>query len=214
MGKCYRAVKRLIDIAASVFFLVVFVPIGLIIGLSIFISAGNPVIFSSKRVGMNKKKFTVYKFRTLANGVERRDDGLSDKVVINGFTNFMRLTHLDETLQLYNVIKGEMTLIGPRPLDVPRYNWLKGQDAKWDSIFEVRPGMTCLNQIARYTYWGMGKLRELDGLDKIKRRNRLVLDRYYIKNESFMLDAKITYWTLSYLFLGFFKKMLKKAQIV
>ncbi len=206
----YRTIKRIIDFCFSFLFLLLLSPVLLFLGLAVLVSDGRPVIFSAKRVGKNKRLFTVYKFRTLVNGVKRRTDGLGDKIVINKLARYMRDTHLDETLQLWNVLKGDISLIGPRPLDVPRYHHLKSKDMSWDRIFKVKPGMTCLNQIARYSNWGMTRIRKLKGLKNMKRRNRLKLDKYYIKNESPSLDMKMVLWTIEYLFIGLFTKVFKK----
>lgn len=208
----YRATKRIIDFSVSSLCMVIFSPFLLLLGLSIFFSDGWPIIFSSKRMGKDGRQFTVYKFRTLINGLKRRNDGLSDKVVINKFARFMRDTHLDEILQLFNVVKGDMSLIGPRPLDIPRYYHLKSKDPAWEQVLSVKPGMTCINQIARYTPWGMEKARQMNGLGSMKRRNRLRLDKYYMRRESLVLDMKIVSWTLWYLFSGFFQKMFKKGE--
>lgn len=212
MIEVYRLIKRVVDFCLSLIFFIVFSPVILFLSTYMLVSAGRPIIFKAERVGKDKKIFTVYKFRTLVNGIERRKDGLSPQVVINNVAAFMRDTHLDEVLQLFNVIKGDMALIGPRPLDVPRYEHLKSLDPSWDEIFRVKPGMTCINQIAKYSPWGMGKARKLKGLENAEKRNRLMLDRYYIQNESVLLDIRIVLWTMRYLVLGFFKKMFKKGE--
>jgi lipopolysaccharide/colanic/teichoic acid biosynthesis glycosyltransferase len=211
--KIYKILKLLLDILFSIIALILISPLILILFISILISDGRPIIFKSKRIGINKNKFLVYKFRTLINGIKRREDGLADKIVINKFAKFMRDTHLDEVLQLINVIKGDIALIGPRPLDLERYYHLKSNNHKWDSIFKIKPGMTCLNQIARYSNKGFEKVKRLKGLSRMKRRNRLRLDLYYIKNESIFLDLKITFWTIEYLIICFFKKMFKKGAL-
>ena len=213
MKRLYRLVKRVMDFCLSLCFLIISSPGLLLLGFLIWAADGWPVIFSAKRLGKDKNTFTVYKFRTLVNGVKRRKDGLSPKIVINRVAEYMRDTHLDETLQLVNVIKGNITLIGPRPLDVPRYHHLHSEDPKWDYIFKAKPGMTCINQIARYSNWGMDRVRKLNGLKNLKRRNRLKLDRYYIKNESPLLDLKVILWTIEYLFVGLFTKIFKKEEV-
>lgn len=212
MIKVYRLAKRIVDFTVSLLCMILFSPLLLILGLLIWIADGSPVIFSAKRVGKNKKLFTVYKFRTLKKGLKRRKDGLADKIHVSRLTQIMRDTHLDEVLQLFNVVKGDMALIGPRPLDFPRYNHLHSEDKTWDYILRVKPGMTCINQIARYSEWGMDKTRGLKGLKNMQRRNRLLLDKYYVNNESFALDTKITLWTFRYLIFGFFKKLFKKGE--
>ena len=212
MVKVYRLFKRVIDICLSSILLVVSSPLLLILALSIFVSAGTPVIFKSDRVGKDKKIFVAYKFRTLVNGVKKRKDGLSDLILINKLARYMRDTHLDELLQLVNILKGDISFIGPRPLPVPRYYYLKSKDPSWDKIFKIKPGMTCINQIARYSNSGLDKARTLKGLKNIEKRNRLAFDKYYIKNESFFLDLKMLFWTIEYLFFGFFTKIFRKAE--
>jgi len=209
----YTIIKRVIDVSMSLIFLVLFSPLLLILAVSMWVSGGNPVIFSSERVGKDKKSFIVYKFRTLVNGISRRKDGLSDKIVINGLAQFMRDTHLDEVLQLINVLKGDMSLIGPRPIDVQRYHHLKSKDSTWSRILKIKPGMTCINQIARYAESGLDKVKELKGLKNLKRRNRLLLDKNYMKHRSPLLDLTITLWTIEYLIGGFFIKMLKWGKL-
>lgn len=212
MIRLYRIIKRAADFFSALIFLAIFSPVLLLLSLCLWASAGKPIVFTSKRIGKNKKVFRAYKFRTLVNGLKRRKDGLSKKIPSNGLAAFIRVTHIDETLQLFNVLKGEMSFIGPRPLDVPRYYYLKGKDNTWDSIFKIRPGMTCINQVAKYSDWGMDKIRELKGLRNVEKRNRLMLDKYYIKHESHLLDLKITLWTIEYLVGGFFKKLFMKEE--
>ncbi len=203
-------IKRVLDFVFSFIFLIIFSPILLLLSLSIYISAGRPIIFKSTRIGQNKKRFTVYKFRTLVNGIKRRKDGLSDKVVINKLAELMRETHLDEVLQLINIVKGDVSFIGPRPLDEPRYYHLKTKDPGWREIFTVKPGMTCLNQIGRYSPRGWKRIRQLKGLKSMRKRNRLKLDHYYIRHENAWLDIRITWWTIEYLIIGFFEKAYRK----
>ncbi len=213
MCEVYRLIKRIIDFCLSLFCLIIFSPVLLLLAISILISAGRPIIFTSERIGKDKKRFKVYKFRTLINGLKRRKDGLSKKIVCNKLADFMRGTHLDEILQLVNVITGDIALIGPRPLDVLRYRHLKKLEPEWGSIFKVKPGMTCINQIARYSSWGMNAVKKLKGLEKMKRRNRLLLDQYYIKHESPLLDLKITLWTIAYLISGFVIRLFRKSNL-
>jgi lipopolysaccharide/colanic/teichoic acid biosynthesis glycosyltransferase len=207
----YYMFKRVFDFFLSLSSMVFFSPVLIVLALCVYISDGWPVIFSSERMGKDGKIFKVYKFRTLVNGVERRNDGLADKIVINRLTGFMRNTHLDEVLQMFNVVKGDMSLIGPRPLDIPRYNHLISKTEEWKEILKVKPGMTCLNQLAKYWSKGMDKVMKLQDMS-IDNRNRLFLDRYYIQHESLALDLRIKWWTLCYLVSGFFIKMFKKAE--
>lgn len=208
MVKVYHFFKRIFDFLFAVILLIILSPFLILISFAIYLSDGKPVFFLNKRVGKNKRLFTAIKFRTLKKGTKRGKYGVaSEKNSISKFAEFMRETHLDEITQLVNIIKGDMSFIGPRPLDLQRYYYLHRKDNKWDSIFKIKPGMTCLNQVARYSESCLKKVKNLKGLSKMNKRNRLLLDRYYIRNESFILDFKIIMWTAEYLITGFFRKM-------
>ena len=197
------------DFFAAIVLLAILSPFLILLAIALWLSAGRPIIFISKRVGKRKRLFTAYKFRTLVKGIKRKKHGLSKAIPSCKLAAFIRETHIDEILQLFNIVKGDIAFIGPRPLDVPRYKYLKAKDYSWSIILRIRPGMTCLNQVARYSNWGMDMVRALKGMGNVEKRNRLMLDKYYIRNESFFLDFKIIVWTIEYLFIGFFKKLFK-----
>lgn len=209
MVNLYRIVKRIVDFFAAFILIILISPILVILSLILRFLAGSPIIFTSERVGKRKRIFRAYKFRTLITGIKRKKHGLSKAISSCKLAEFLRATHIDEILQLFNILKGDMNFIGPRPLDVPRYNYLKAKDPSWRNILKIRPGLTCLNQVARYSDWGMDKVRKLKDMGHVEKRNRLMLDKYYIKHESFILDVKITFWTTEYLFIGFFKKLFR-----
>ncbi len=212
MVRLYRIIKRIVDFCFALLILIVLSPLILLLIMGIFITSGPPIVYHAERIGKGKRIFIAYKFRTLVEGIKRKKHGLSENIVSSKLAGFMRDTHLDEILQLFNILYGDMSFIGPRPLDVPRYHHVRAKNTGWDNIFKIRPGLTCLNQIARYSDNGLNKVRKLEGLNRMKRRNRLLLDRYYIKNESLILDLKITLWTIEYIIGGFFSKLFRKGE--
>ncbi len=143
--------KRLFDVLVSLFILVVTSPLLVLIGLVVFITAGMPIIYQQKRTGKNKKEFTIYKFRVMYVGAEknqwryRKQNHAPEPMYKNwndprfvGAGRFLSKTGLDELPQLINVLKGEMSLIGPRPL--PTNESLKLSKG-WDFRYLVKPGV-------------------------------------------------------------------------
>lgn len=143
--KIYKTfLKRPLDIVISFSALIILSPILLLTALLIRIKLGSPVIFKQARVGLNEKVFTIYKFRTM---IDLRDDEgslLADNVRLTVFGKFLRETSLDELPEFFNILKGDMSIIGPRPLlldYLPLYN----QDQK--RRHETRPGLSGLAQV-------------------------------------------------------------------
>lgn len=163
------------------------------------LSDGAPVLFRGDRIGLGGGVFQAYKFRTLAHHTQPGANGLAEAVPFNAFAAFLRATHLDELPQCLNVLRGEMALIGPRPLPVARYRYLVQRDPAWQCVTRVRPGCSSLNQIAFYAPGGLEKMRTLPGLAHLTSRRRLELDQYYINHLSSSLDTRIALWTVSYL---------------
>ena len=207
----YEYIKRGADIAVSSILITLSSPLISIIALTILIFDGRPIIFKHPRVGKDKKLFMSYKFRTMMNNAEREESGLSSKDSVTKTGHFLRATHLDEILQLFNVLKGDISLIGPRPLDVERYLYLINKNKDWGKILKVKPGITCINQLCRYHTHQEQKIYYKLG-QKLKKRDRLLLDNYYIKNEGFGLDLRIFIWTLNYLSWKFFKTSLVETK--
>jgi len=180
--------KRLLDIVASAASLILFAPILLIVSVLVKLDSPGPIFFVQERVGLNKRKFHMYKFRTmLANAAERQHlfeslneaEGpvfkIKDDPRITRTGKFLRKSSLDELPQLLNVLNGDMSLVGPRPLPIRDY---KGFDQDWARRrFSVRPGITCLWQI--------------NGRCSISFQEWMKLDLYYIDNWSFWLDVKV-----------------------
>lgn len=171
--------KRLLDIILSLLALIILSPILLIIAILVRIKLGSPIIFKQKRPGYKEKIFTLYKFRTMTN--ERDDNGelLPDEVRLTKFGRFLRSTSLDELPELYNILKGDMSIVGPRPLLVKyldRYN--EEQHLRHD----VRPGLTGWAQV--------------NGRNTVAWTERFKMDVWYTKNISFSLDLKIILLTI------------------
>ena len=175
--------KRIIDIFISVTGLVVLSPIFLLISIMIYFKLGSPVFFIQKRPGKNEKIFKMIKFRTMLDAKDKKGNLLPDKKRLTSFGKFLRSSSLDELPELINVLKGEMSLVGPRPLLVeylPRYNEHQARR------HEMRPGITGLAQV--------------NGRNAISWEDKFDYDVKYIDNFSLLLDLKIIIKTFSKVF--------------
>lgn len=184
--KPYLVVKRVLDLIFAVFFLIIFSPIMLIASIAIKMDSQGPVLFKQQRPGKDAKVFTIYKFRTMR--VETEKDGklLSDSDRITRVGAVLRKTSIDELPQLINILKGEMSFIGPRPDPV---DWLSRYSDAERIFLDVKPGITGYNQ----AYFR----NSADGREKIKN------DVFYAQNLSLALDLKI-------LFITFFTVLTRK----
>ena len=180
--------KRIIDIFLSVIFILLFWWLYIIIVILVRRKLGGPVIFRQKRPGLNEKIFTMYKFRTMTDEEDKEGNLLSDKDRLTKFGKFLRSTSLDEIPELWNVIKGEMSLVGPRPLLV---SYLAKYNEYEKRRHEVRPGITGFAQV--------------NGRNNTTWEDRFKNDIYYVENISFLLDIKIIIKT--------FLKVIKKSDI-
>ena len=183
--------KRFFDMFVSFFAVILLSPLFLVVALMILITDGGPVLFKQERVGKDNKLFTVYKFRTMKNGVgdiataELAD--ANEKITKTG--KFLRLTSIDELPQLFNILNGTMSLVGPRPL-IPAEKEIRELREKY-GVYSVRPGITGYAQI--------------NGRDNIDDETKALLDKEYIEKQSFIFDLKIIFKT--------FMKVLKRADI-
>lgn len=171
--------KRPFDIIMSSVALIVLSPLLFVIAILVRIKLGSPVLFKQKRPGKNEKIFTIYKFRTMTNKKDQDGNLLSDKERLTRFGSFLRSTSLDELPALLNIIKGEMSIVGPRPLLVqylPLYNRIQKKR------HDVRPGLTGVAQI--------------NGRNNLSWDEKFKLDVRYIKNISLLKDIKIILITL------------------
>ncbi len=171
--------KRLLDLAIVIPALIFLCPIMLVVAVVVALKLGRPVLFLQQRPGLGGKPFTLIKFRTMLNASGRRASLEQDKERLTPFGQWLRSTSLDELPELWNILKGEMSVVGPRPLlmqYLPRYS--QSQSRR----HEVRPGLTGWAQI--------------NGRNRISWDEKLALDVWYVDNWSFLLDLKIILLTL------------------
>ncbi len=183
-GLYKRYFKRPMDFVLSLIAVIVLSPVMLIIAILVKVKLGSPVIFKQKRPGLNEKIFTLYKFRTMTDERDEKGELLPDSVRLTEFGKFLRSTSLDELPELFNILKGDMSIIGPRPLLVqylPLYN--EHQKRRHD----VRPGLSGWAQV--------------NGRNAIRWEDKFDLDIEYVINVSFLLDWKIIFLTLKKIFL-------------
>ena len=143
-GPYRRYFKRPIDFVLSLGAIIILSPILLLIALLVRIKLGSPVIFKQQRPGMNEKIFTLYKFRTMTDERDEKGELLPDEMRLTDFGKFLRASSLDELPELFNILKGDMSIVGPRPLLIeylPLYN------AHQRRRHEVRPGLTGWAQV-------------------------------------------------------------------
>jgi len=166
--------KRLIDFILSLLALIILSPILLILAILVRIKLGSPIIFKQKRPGLNEKIFTLYKFRTMTDAKDEHGNLLPDEIRLTKFGKLLRSTSLDELPELFNILKGDMAIVGPRPLLV-RYLPLYNDHQK--HRHDVRPG---------FTGWA-----QCNGRNAITWEEKFDLDVYYTKHISLFLDLKI-----------------------
>jgi len=183
-GGIYRRfVKRPMDLILSVIAIILLSPVFLVVALLVRTKLGTPVIFKQQRPGLNEKIFIMYKFRTMTDERDANGNLLQDSVRLTKFGKLLRSTSLDELPELFNILKGDMSIIGPRPLLVeylPLYN--KYQQRR----HEVRPGLSGLAQI--------------NGRNAISWEDKFQLDVKYVENLTFINDWKIIFLTLKKVF--------------
>ncbi|HDZ4964131.1 TPA: undecaprenyl phosphate N,N'-diacetylbacillosamine 1-phosphate transferase [Campylobacter jejuni] len=172
-----KVFKRIFDFILALVFLVLFSPVILITALLLKITQGS-VIFTQNRPGLDEKIFKIYKFKTMSDERDEKGDLLSDELRLKAFGKIVRSLSLDELLQLFNVLKGDMSFVGPRPLLV-EYLPLYNEEQKLRH--KVRPGITGWAQV--------------NGRNAISWQKKFELDVYYVKNISFLLDLKIMFLT-------------------
>lgn len=171
--------KRFIDIIVSLLAIILLSPIILITALLIRVNIGSPIIFKQKRPGLNEEIFQVYKFRTMTNEVDKNGVLLPNEERLTDFGKLIRKTSMDEIPQLVNVLKGDMSFVGPRPLLVEYLPLYNSEQAKRHN---VRPGITGWAQV--------------NGRNNISWEKRFEYDVWYVKNQSMLLDLKILYLTI------------------
>lgn len=170
--------KTLFDKTLAFVLIIFFAPIYIAVAFLIWWKMGTPILFRQLRPGYKEKIFGIYKFRTMTNEVDENGELLPDEQRLKGIGKFIRTTSLDELPQLFNVLKGEMSFVGPRPLLVeylPLYN--EEQKRRHD----VLPGITGWAQV--------------NGRNAISWEQKFEYDLWYVDNQSFLLDVKILWMT-------------------
>ena len=171
--------KRIFDLVVTFFGLLTLLPLIALITLIVRSKLGSPIFFKQSRPGLNGDIFNMYKFRTMTNESDKNGNLLSDEVRLTKFGIFLRSTSLDELPGLWNVLKGDMSLVGPRPLLV---EYLPLYSKKQSRRHEVRPGITGWAQV--------------NGRNAISWDEKFDLDVWYVDNQSFWLDIKILWLTI------------------
>ena len=171
--------KRVFDIVASVLGLLLLCPVIVVVAFQLRRKIGSPVFFRQTRPGMNGNPFEMVKFRTMKDAVDTEGNPLPDSERMTSFGLFLRSTSLDELPELWNVLKGDMSLVGPRPLLM---EYLPLYSEEQYRRHEVRPGVTGWAQV--------------NGRNAISWEDKFKLDVWYVDNRSFWLDLKILFLTV------------------
>ena len=172
-------IKRKIDFIVSLIALIVFSPILILVAILVRFNLGSPVIFKQERPGLNEEIFTLYKFRTMSNEKDQWGELLPDELRLTKFGKFLRSTSLDELPELWNIIRGDMSIVGPRPLEVYYLPYYNEEERLRHSVM---PGLTGLAQI--------------NGRTAIDWETRFYYDNMYVKNITFLGDIKIILKTI------------------
>lgn len=172
-------IKRPLDFFLAFTTIICFWWLYVIIAIFIRIKLGSPILFSQNRPGKDEKIFKLYKFRSMTNERDENGELLPDEMRLTRFGKILRSTSLDELPEVFNILKGDMAIIGPRPL-LTRY--ISRYSPEQHRRHEVRPGLTGL---------AMSRIRNSAGWDK-----KFELDLEYVDNISFLLDIKIIFWTI------------------
>ena len=174
----HEYIKTLADTFFALILLLIFSPVILIVGLLIYLKMGKPVFFRQRRPGLHGKIFDIMKFRTMDNIYDNEGNLLGDKERLHGLGKTIRNFSLDELPQLFNVLRGEMSFVGPRPLleeYLPLYN------SEQSKRHDVKPGITGWAQV--------------NGRNAISWEQKFAYDVWYVKHQSFALDMKILWMT-------------------
>ena len=175
----YGSTKRCFDFLLALILLIITIPLLLSLFVLTFIFLGKPVIYRQQRPGQNEKIFTLLKFRSLSNEKDKKGNLLPDFERLSKYGKFIRQSSLDELPQLLNIIKGEMSFVGPRPLKVEYLKYYSNEQKKRHI---VKPGITGYAQI--------------NGRNLVSWEKKLEMDNYYVKHYNFLLDILILLKTL------------------
>jgi lipopolysaccharide/colanic/teichoic acid biosynthesis glycosyltransferase len=175
----HSSMKRLFDLIAATLALVVLAPLLIVIAILVRWRLGSPILYVDWRAGWRGEHFRLYKFRTMSNERDAKGDPLPDADRLTRFGRFLRTTSIDELPELWNVIRGDMSLVGPRPLLT---DYLPLYDPTQARRHEVRPGLTGWAQV--------------NGRNALTWEEKFELDVWYVDNRSIMLDLKILAMTV------------------
>lgn len=171
--------KRIADFCAAIILLMVLSPFLVLMGLIISITMGNPIIFSQQRPGLHEKPFRIYKFRTMTDARDSSGNWLPDELRLTSFGKWLRKFSIDELPQLFNVLQGDLSLVGPRPLLMDYLPLYSSEQARRHN---VKPGITGWAQV--------------NGRNSISWEEKFQLDVWYVDHQSFWLDIKILWLTV------------------
>jgi sugar transferase EpsL len=175
----HPSLKRTLDLVLVLPALFLLIPVSLVVALLVRIKLGSPVVFQQVRPGLQGKPFTMLKFRTMTEAKDAHGRLLPDAVRLTPFGRFLRSTSLDELPELINVVRGEMSLVGPRPL---RMHYLERYSPEQNRRHDVLPGITGWAQI--------------NGRNALSWETKFSLDVWYVDNQSFWLDLRILFLTI------------------
>ena len=189
MGRIQNSVKRVFDFFVAVSCIIIFSPLIVICWILIKLEDGGPAIFCQERIGKNGKPFNIYKFRTMEVDAEKEGPMLyqhENDQRITRIGKFLRSHHLDELPQLWNVVKGDMAFIGPRPERKFFIDQIMEHDPRYERLYAIRPGVTSYATLHNgYT----------DTMEKMLKR--LEMDLYYLEHQSLWMDIKILWYTFA-----------------
>lgn len=174
-----KYLKRMLDFVLSLFSIIILLPVMLIVALLVKINLGSPIIFKQQRPGLHEKIFTLYKFRSMKNDVNQNGELLPNKQRLTEFGKILRSTSLDELPELINILKGDMSIIGPRPLLV---EYLKRYNDEQKRRHNIKPGLSSLSGVA--------------GRASLSWEDNFANDVWYVDHVSFVLDCKIVVKTI------------------
>ena len=174
--------KRGFDILSSLIAIVLFSPILVVLAMTVKCTSPGPILFKQRRIGKDNKEFMIYKFRTMRIDTPNVATHLlkNPEQYITQIGNFMRKTSLDELPQLFNILKGEMSVVGPRPALYNQYDLIEMRTKA--NVHTVRPGLTGLAQVS--------------GRDELENEQKVYFDQQYVQKHSFFFDLKLIFLTV------------------
>jgi sugar transferase EpsL len=178
-----KLIKRLIDICVALALLLTLTPLLLLVAMLIVIMLGRPVLFQQQRPGLGGKPFNMLKFRSMTDARDESGTLLPDAERLSGFGKILRASSMDELPELWNVLRGDMSLVGPRPLLMKYLPLYSSEQAR---RHQVRPGITGWAQV--------------NGRNSVEWEDKFSMDVWYVENRSFWLDCRILWLTIATVF--------------